>query len=181
VGRKSRREFATHQHHHEINGTYRVESTTNSTAWTTNTSAATAGGNTGSYTNAGAGGCKFFKVARTALANHDPVTGSNTNVGGGGATLPVPGGSVNRGPGANITLSITWPANPPAPPAGAPITSVTLGGLPATSTSYLVQGTVLANFSLTTSNSALGSNNVVVMFQNGPPAYTFTNGFTINP
>ena len=164
-------------------GTYRVESTTNFSNWTTNTTNATASGNAGSYTNSGASGSKFFKVARTALANYDPVTGSNTNVGGGGgggATLPVPGGSVSRGTGTNITLSITWPANPPAPPAGAPITSVTLGALTATSSSYLVQGTVLANFYISPTN-ALGTNNVVVTFQNGPPAYTFTNGFTINP
>ena len=111
------------------------------------------------------------------------MTGSNTNVGGGGgsgATLPVPGGSVSRGTGTNITLSITWPANPPAPPAGATIASVTLGALTATSTSYLVQGTVLANFTIP-ANATLGTNNVVVTFQNGPPAYTFTAGFTINP
>ena len=91
-----------------------------------------------------------------------------------------PGGSVSRGTGTNITLSITLPANPPAPPAGAPITSVTLGTLSATSTVYLLQGTVLANFYLSATNF-LGTSNVVVTFQNGPPPYTFTGGFTVNP
>ena len=165
-------------------GTYRVESTTNFSNWTTNTTAATASGNTGGYTNTGATGLKFFKVTRTALASYDPVFGNNTNVSGGsGASLPVPGGSVSRGSGTNITLVITWPANPPAPPAppaGTAITSVTLGSLTATSTSYETQGTVLANFTI----PAIGTNgaqNVVVTFQMGPPAYTFTGGFTINP
>jgi hypothetical protein len=160
-------------------GTYRVESTTNFTSWTTNTTTAAASGITGSYTDAGASGSKFFKVTRTALANYDPVSGTATN-GGGGATLTVPGGSVSRGSGTNITLSITLPANPPSPPANAPLTSVTLGTLTATSSSYAVQGTVLANFTIL-ANATLGAQNVVVTFQNGPPPYTFTGGFTINP
>ena len=163
-------------------GTYRVESTTNFSNWTTNTSTATASGNAGGYTNTGATGMKFFKVTRTALANYDPVFGSNTNVSGGGsgATLLVPGGSVSRGAGTNITLSITWPANPPAPPAGTAITSVTMGSLTATSSSYDVQGTVLANFTIP-ANATTGAQNVIVTFSMGPPAYTFTGGFTINP
>jgi len=161
-------------------GTYRVESTTNFTSWTTNTTTATASGNRGGYTNSGASGHKFFKVARTALANYDPVSGTATNGGGGGATFNVPGGSVSRGTGTNITLSITLPANPPSPPANAPITSVTLGTLTGTGINYAVQGTVTANFAIP-ANATLGAQNVVVTFQNGPPPYTFTGGFTINP
>lgn len=92
----------------------------------------------------------------------------------------MPGGSVSRGSGTNITLVITWPANPPAPPAGTAITSVTLGSLTATSTSYETQGTVLANFTIP-ANATTGAQNVVVTFSMGPPAYTFTGGFTINP
>lgn len=101
-------------------GTYRLESTTNFSNWTTNTSAATASGNTSGYPYAGATGLKFFKVTRTALASYDPVFGNNTNASSGGVSLPVPGGSVSRGSGTNITLVITWPANPPAPPAARP-------------------------------------------------------------
>ena len=163
-------------------GTYRVESTTNFSNWTTNTTTATASGNIGGYTNSGASAYKFFKVTRTALANYDSGGGATTNgSGGGGATLPVPGGSVSRGNGTNITLSITLPTDHPLPPAGAPITSVTLGALTATGTSYLVQGTVLANFFISSTN-ALNAQNVVVTFTSpGPPPYTFTGGFTINP
>jgi hypothetical protein len=54
-------------------GTYRIESTTNFTTWTTNASNLTASGNTGSYTNSGATGNRFFKVSRTGLANYDAV------------------------------------------------------------------------------------------------------------
>jgi len=157
-------------------GTYRVESTTNLTTWTTNTTGIAAVLNTGSNTNTSTDSAKFFRVNRTALATYDPVSGTS---GGGGATFVVPGGSVSRGSGTNITLSITL-SGPPSPPANAPITSVTLGSLTATSTSYAVQGTVLANFSILASTPT-GVQNVVVTFQNGPPPYTFTGGFTINP
>jgi hypothetical protein len=159
-------------------GTYRVESSTNLTAWTTNASGTAAVLNTGGYTNASPESAKSYRVAMTALASYDPVSGTS---GGGGATFPVPGGSVSRGSGTNITLSIIL-SGPPSPPANAPITSVTLGALTATSTSYAVQGTVLANFSILAS-TPLGTNTVTVTFQNGPPPYVFSgvNGFVINP
>jgi hypothetical protein len=43
-----------------------------------------------------------------------------------------------------------------------------------------VQGTVLADFTIP-SNATLGAQNVTVTFAMGPPPYTFTGGFTINP
>jgi hypothetical protein len=101
-----------------------------------------------------------------------------TSGGGGGTTFAVPGGSVSRGSGTNITLTITLPGTPPSPPAGAPITSVTMGTLTATTTSYPVQGTVLANFAIP-ANATIGAQTVVVQFS--VPAFTFGNGFTINP
>lgn len=159
-------------------GTYQVESTTNLLSWTTNATGVAATRNAGSYTNASSDRAKFYRVARTALAAYDPVSG--TIDGGGGAIYAVPGGSVSRGTGTNITLSITLPGTPPSPPANAPINSVTLGSLTATNSSYAVLGTVLANFTLP-ANATLGAQNVVVTFQNGPPPYTFTGGFTINP
>lgn len=157
-------------------GTYRVEaesslSGSNWVAFYTNVVSG-AGTGTATETNAAANPLRLYRVARTGLANYD---GANS----GGATLPVPGGSVSRGSGTNITLSITLPGTPPSPPANAPITSVTLGSLAATSTSYAVSGTVLANFSILAGTPA-GAQNVVVTFQNGPPPYTFTGGFTIN-
>jgi len=156
-------------------GTYRVESSTNLTSWTTNVTGIAAVLNTGSNTTASADSKKFYRVAMTGLATYDPVSGTS---GGGGTTFAVPGGSVSRGSGTNITLTITLPGTPPSPPAGAPITSVTMGSLTATSTSYTTQGTVLANFTIP-ANATLGAQTVVVQFS--MPQFTFVNGFTINP
>jgi len=158
-------------------GTYRVEaesslSDSNWGAFNTNTVSGTVTG-TATETNGATNTQRLYRVARTAIANYDGATS-------GGATFPVPGSSVSRGSGTNITLSITLPGTPPSPPANAPITSVTMGSLSATSTSYAVQGTVLANFTIPL-NATSGAQNVVVTFQNGPPPYTFISGFTINP
>ena len=156
-------------------GTYRVQSTTNFSAWTTNTTFVTAVLNGASYTDNPTDAARFYRVAQTALANYDDVSAS-----GGGITYPVPGGSVSRSSVTNITLSITL-SGPPSPPAGAPITSVKLGSLTATNTavSYVTQGIVLATFNI--SSATTGAQNVVVTFTSGPPPYTFTGGFTINP
>ena len=156
-------------------GTYRVESSINLTTWTTNVTGIAAVLNTGSNTLASADSKKFYRVAMTDLATYDPVSG--TAGGGGGGTFAVPGGSVSRGSGTNITLTITLPGTPPSPPANAPITSVTMGSLTATSTSYTTQGTVLANFTIP-ANATLGAQTVVVTFS--IPVFTFTGGFTIN-
>jgi serine acetyltransferase len=53
-----------------------------------------------------------------------------------------------------------------------------MGTLTATTTSYPVQGTVLANFAIP-ANATIGAQTVVVQFS--VPAFTFGNGFTINP
>ena len=154
-------------------GTYRVESTTNLTTWTTNTTGIAVVLNTGSNTNTSTESAKFFRVNRTAIANYD---GAPTS--GGGSSV-VPGGSATRG--TTVTVSITLPTTPPQPPANAPITSVTLAGtIVGTSTSYATQGTVITTFTIP-ANAVTGAQNVVVTFTSpGPPAYTFTGGFTIN-
>ena len=170
-------------------GTYMVQSTTNFSTWATNSTMVPALLNAASYTNNPPDSYRFYRVARTALATYDsPGTGGGTS-GGSGGTYLAPGGSVSRGSGTNITLNITLPtggSNPPnAPPANAPITSVTLGSLSATSSSYAVQGTVLANFTIP-SNATTGAQNVVVTFgippnQTQAPTFTLTGGFTLNP
>jgi hypothetical protein len=163
-------------------GIYRVESTTNFSTWMTNTASASAVLSTGSYTNQPADAFRFYRVARTALASYDSVGSGGGAGSGGGVTYPVPGaGVVIRGTGTNITLSITLPGTPPSPPANAGITSVTLGATFASSSSYAVQGTVLAYFYIASTN-ALGQQTVAVTFTSGPPQpYTFTNAITINP
>ena len=160
-------------------GTYRVEGENNLSAsnWVAFATNAVTNAIVGTVTetNGALSNMRLYRVMRTGLANYDGAPS-----GGGGGTFPVPGGSVSRGSGTNITLSITLPGAPPSPPANAPITSVTLGSLSAGSTSYAVQGTVLANFVIST-NTPLGAQNVIVTFQSGPPPYTFTGGFTIVP
>ncbi|MFO1487999.1 MAG: YHYH protein [Verrucomicrobiota bacterium] len=156
-------------------GTYRVESSTNLTTWTTNATGLAASLNSGAYTNNSADAQRFYRVAMTDLAAYDPVSGTS---GTGGTTFAVPGGSVSRGSGTNITLTITLPGTPPSPPANAPITSVTMGSLTAVSTSYQTSGTVLATFNIP-ANATLGAQTVTVQFS--IPSFQFVNGFTINP
>ena len=161
-------------------GTYMVQSTTNLSTWATNSTTVAAVLNAASYTNYPTDNYRFYRVARTALATYDSAgTGGS---GGSGATYAVPGNStVSRGSGTNITLNITLPGTPPSPPANAPITSVTLGSLAATSVSDATSGTVLASFMITTNNSTIGEQTVVVTFTSGPPPYTFSNALTITP
>lgn len=154
-------------------GTYRVESSTNLTTWTTNATGVAAVLNTGSNTNTSTESAKFFRVNRTALANYDGAPG------GGGAGFVAPGGSVSLGSGTNITVTITLPTNPPNPPANAPISNVTLAGVTGTSVSYATQGTVIASFALLPGTST-GIQNISIQFLNGP-AQPYLVSFTINP
>jgi hypothetical protein len=158
-------------------GTYRVEaenglSASNWIAFSTNT---VSGSATGMVTevNGGTNTCRFYRVARTALATYDPVSGSA----GGGNTSYAPGGSASRG--STVTVTITLPTAPPWPPANAPITSVTLAGsISGTSISDSTQGAVIATF-IIPANAPTGAQNIVVVFNMGP-TYTLTGGFTIN-
>ena len=150
-------------------GTYMVQSTTNFSTWTTNSTTVTAVLNAASYTNNPTDKYRFYRVAETALAAYD-------GGGGSGTTTVAPGGNVTRGTTATVT--ITLPSNPPWPPANAPITSVTLAGsINGTSVSDSTQGTVVATFTIP-SNASTGTQSIVVAFNNGP-TYTVT-GVTIN-
>ena len=148
-------------------GTYMVQSTTNLTSWTTNTTTVSAVLNSASYTNQAAENARFYRVALTGLATYDPVSTT---------TVAVPGGSATRG--TTVAVSITLPTTPPWPPAGAPIASVTLGGsIAGTSISDTAQGTVLATFTIP-ANATTGTQSVVVVFTSGP-TYT-VSGLTIH-
>ena len=161
-------------------GTYLVESTTNFSAWTTNSTTVAAVLDAASYTNQPTDRYRFYRVARTALATYDSVgTGGGTS--GGGATYAVPGNStISRGTGTNITLSITLPGNPPSPPTTDVISSVTLGSLTATNTSYPTQGTVLANFTIP-ATATTGELTAVVTFSQGPPPFSFSDAVDLIP
>jgi hypothetical protein len=152
-------------------GTYLVESTTNFTSWTTNSTTVPAVLNTASYTNSPTDNYRFYRVARTAVANYD---NAGTTVFS--TTSIAPGGSASRG--QTVTVTITLPSSPPNPPANAPITSVVLGGsITSTSNTDATAGTVVATFTIP-SNATTGAQNIVVTFQSGP-AYTISS-FTIN-
>jgi len=153
-------------------GTYMVQSTTNFSTWTTNSTTVAAVLNSASYTNNSADNYRFYRVAQTALATYD-------SAGSGGYTPTIstvaPGGTATRG--TIVTVTITLPTTPPWPPANAPITSVTLGGsIAGTGISDATQGQVTATFAIP-ANASTGAQSLVVVF--GGPTYT-VNSLTIN-
>jgi hypothetical protein len=153
-------------------GTYMVQSTTNFSSWTTNSTTVAAVLNAASYTNNPTDNYRFYRVARTAVSNYDSAGTTIFST-----TSVAPGGSASRG--QTVTVTITLPSSPPNPPANAPITSVVLGGsITSTSNTDATAGTVVATFTIP-SNATTGAQNIVVTFQSGP-AYTLTGGFTIN-
>ncbi len=154
-------------------GTYRVESTTNFTSWSTNATNIATSGNRAGFTNNATAGNGFYRVVRTALANYDAISGG----GGTGANVNAPGGTVLRG--GTHTATITLPTTPPQPPANVVPTSITLAGtIGGTSISRPTQGTVQATFVIP-AGAATGAQNIVVTFTPGP-TYTLTGALTIN-
>ena len=157
-------------------GTYRVESTTDFSAWTTNATNIAAALNTGTHSNSVSGDASFYRVARTVLASYDSAGG--TSGGGGGNTSFAPGGSASAG--STVTVTITLPTTPMQPPVGVQPISVTLAGtIPGTSLSRPAQGTVIATFAIPASGAPTGLQNIVVVFPG--PTYTLPGAFTINP
>jgi hypothetical protein len=154
-------------------GTYLVQSTTNFSTWTTNSTTVAAVLNAASYTNNPTDNYRFYRVAQTALAAYDSAgTGGYTPT----LTSTAPGGSATRG--TTVTVTITLPTTPPWPPASAPITSVTLAGsIAGTSISDSTQGQVVATF-IIPANASTGAQNIVVVFTSGP-TYTVSS-LTIN-
>jgi len=153
-------------------GTYMVQSTTNFTTWTTNSTTSTAVLTSAGYTNNPPDNYRFYRVARTALATYDsPGTGGYTPT----INTVAPGGTATRGTTVTVTITITAPPN--LPPAGAPVTSVTLAGsIAGTNISYPTSGTVMATFTIP-ANAPTGLQNIVVQFS--VPSYT-VSGLTIN-
>ena len=155
-------------------GTYRVEAGTQAapTNWTalhTNILATAAGG---AFTEPAGGNSaqRFYRVARTALANYF----GGSNAAGGGSVAP--GGSASRG--STVTVTITLPTTPPQPPANLVPVGVTLAGsIAGAAISRPSAGTVLATFAIP-ANAPVGAQNVVVTF-NPAPTYTLSGAFTI--
>jgi hypothetical protein len=159
-------------------GTYKVEATSNFTAWDTLTStqAAAANGVETSYVENGAAlanTARTYRVTRTALASFDSV---GLTTGGGGTTVPVPGGSAVRG--TTVTILVTLPTNPPQPPVNNVPVSITLAGtISGTNISRPSVDTAQCTFAIP-ANAALGAQNVVVTFSPAP-TYTLMGGLTV--
>jgi hypothetical protein len=160
-------------------GTYMVQSTTNFSTWTTNSTTVNAVLNTASYTNQPTDNYRFYRTALTTLASYDSA--------GSGGYVPTlsavaPGGSASRGQTVQITITFTaGGSNPPMlPPTGAPVSTVTLGTISGVSNSYVnntSSGTEIATFTIP-SNATTGAQTISITFSAGP---TFTvSSFTIN-
>jgi YHYH protein len=153
-------------------GSYQVESTTNFSTWIVLATNVSPNQILGGYTNATTLDKNFYRVGRTAVASYDSFSGTGGFV--------APGGSVSRGSGTNISVTITLPANPPQPPAGNVPASVTLAGtITGTGVSRPSVGTVVATFAISAA-APPGAQNIVIVF-NPAPTYTMTGAFTINP
>jgi hypothetical protein len=171
-------------------GTYQVESSTNLSSWNTNaTGVASQGISTQTNLNSAAA-AGFYRVARTGLANYDPVT--NTASGGGGATITLTPNAGSRGQNnISITAVISASATPPVPPhTGAPVQAFTIGAMTVTTTasSYTYNGgtgTVTGTLSIP-ADATLNGQTVTITFSPPPgqqtgPSYVQANGFTVNP
>ena len=158
-------------------GSYQVEATTNlasSSGWSVLSSGLSPNQILGGYTNVTTLDKRFYRVGRNSVAAYDSP----------GTTLfatnsVAPGGAAYRG--QTVYLTITLPSSPPNPPAGAPITSVTVGGITNISATCTVSGTVVSLFTIPSGTTATNTQNVVVTFSSPAPTYTLTGGFTINP
>jgi YHYH protein len=163
-------------------GSYQVEATTNlasSSGWTILGTGISPNQTLGSYTNVTTLDKRFYRVGRNSVANFDDAgtTFFATN-------SVAPGGSAYRGQTVNLTITLTSPPN--LPPAGAPVTSVTVGGITNLSATCTASGTVVSLFTIPSGTSSTNAQNVVVTFgippgQSQAPTFTLTGGFTINP
>lgn len=155
-------------------GSYQLESSTNLSTWTTVATGITASPNqvTASYTNATAQDKGFYREARTSVTTFDSP-GTTTFA----ISAVAPGGSASRGQTVLLTITLTAPPN--LPPAGAPISYVTVGSLTASNATCTVSGTVQALLTIPSGYMPTGAQNVTVQF-NPNPSYTLTGGFTIN-
>ena len=161
-------------------GTYRVDSTTNFTGWTTAATGISAILDSGSCTNSSPEKAKFFRVARTSLAAYDSIGG--TSSGGGNGILSVSPTTGNRGTTFTLTINLDPSVNPP--PQMAPVNSVTVGTITGANNVHVSATQVTSSITIL-SGAQPGPQTVTVVFP-GPPTdptniktYALPNGFTI--
>jgi hypothetical protein len=143
-------------------GSYQVEATTNladSSGWTVVGSGISPAPNqiAAGYTNVTSLDKKFYRVGRASVATFDSngTTYFATN-------SVAPGGSAYTGQAVMLTITLTAPPN--LPPAGAPVTSVTVGSITALSATCTAQGTVVALVPILAGYTPTGAQDVVVTF-----------------
>ncbi|HEX4264942.1 MAG TPA: YHYH protein, partial [Verrucomicrobiae bacterium] len=122
-------------------GTYQIESSTNLANWNTNMAGVASQG-ISTRTNLSSGAAAgYYRVARTALANFDPVTGTVSG-GGGGQTITLTPNAGSRGQNnIGITAVISASATPAVPPhTGAPVQTFTIGTMTVSGASYTYNG-----------------------------------------
>jgi hypothetical protein len=156
-------------------GSYQVEATTNlsnSSGWTILGTGVSPNQITGGYTNVTVITQRFYRVGRTGVTTYDNA-GTTLFATNGVAS----GGSASRG--QTVVLTITLPSSPPNPPIGAPISSVTIGSITASSATSIATNLVQAVFTIPSNYTPTGAQNVTVNF-NPMPSYRLTGGFTIN-
>lgn len=168
-------------------GTYMVQSSTNLSSWRTNSTNVSAVLDAADYTNSSLDSQNFFRVARTALANYDPVSG--TSSGGGSATITVLPSSGLRGSIYSISATISSSATPPPPPhTGAPVATFTIGSISVTGSSYVYNadgsGTVTGTLTIPSTIST-GAQTATIAFSPPPgqtqgPTYSQSAAFTIH-
>ena len=165
-------------------GSYQVEAATNlanASGWTVVATDISPAPNqvTAGWTDPTAPAQRYYRAGRTSVAAFDSAGATyfatNSAAPGGGAF-----------PGQAVLLTITLTAPPNLPQAGAPVSSVTVGGITALSATCTAQGTVVALVVIPANYTPTGAQNVVVTFEAPPgmmnaPAFTLTGGFTINP
>ena len=158
-------------------GAYQVESSPNFSSWTTNATNLAANVRSGSWSGASAESAKFFRVARTALANYDTVISPGYGI------LSVSPTNAAAGTTNTLTINLDPSVNPP--PQMAPINSVMVGTIPGASNIH-VSSNVVTSVIVIPAGTAPGPQTVSVVFP-GPPqnpsntvTFTLINGFTIN-
>ena len=158
-------------------GTYQVESSSNLSSWSTNATNITAVKNSGSYSGSSGSSSKFFRVARTSLANYDSAVTTSY-----GITSISP---TNAAAGSTFTLTINISSSVNPPPQMAPINSIMLGSIAGAGNTHVSSNQVTSSITIP-GGTASGPQNVTVTFP-GPPGnqsntvtYYLLNGFTIN-
>jgi len=188
-------------------GTYRIEESGDGKKWTELATNLTAKGAVTEATVAG-NPAESFRIERTALATYDPVTGGSARGRRGGpggrggrGEMGGPGGpggrggmgtgiasvtpsSAKRGDKVTLTINFGADAQPPMPPADAPVAAVKIGGIAASQPRHVSQNQVQVTVSIP-ANASPGAQAVTVAFP-GPPfdrtstvSYKLDNAFTI--